>query len=60
MLCHLNDFAASNLNPAVSCVCSCSDKGASVSARGVDNDMREWISEVDHWNKATQINLVAS
>lgn len=38
------------------CVYLCSDKGMSLSPRGVDNDMWEWISEVDQWNKATHVN----
>lgn len=31
-----------------------------VAYRGVDNDIWEWISAVDQWNKATHVNLVAS
>lgn len=42
------------------CVCSCSDKGMSLSPRGVDNDMWEWIRGEDQWNKATHVNLMAS
>lgn len=36
------------------------DKGMRLTPRGVDNDMWEWISGVDQWNKATHVNLVVS
>lgn len=57
---HLNYCVASHLNPTVSGVFSCSDKGMSLSPRGVDNDMWEWISGADQWSKATHVNVLAS